>query len=163
MTFLHVYDCILIRGRSGMTGSGQWSVQFSSPFQWSSPAFTDSLHITAYMCFLSHDTLSWLTCTCTYFLLKYVVLSYCRFEHMDIIKLLIDVYHCSPDVRDNGGWTPLHYACKWVFHGAVNHTNYSSNYFRGVQYWYSQGTSFGEQHFKGSRRHVIAESMRWCT
>ena len=35
-----------------------------------------------------------------------------RSGRVQVVRLLIDEYDCSLDVRDNGGRTPLHYACR---------------------------------------------------
>ena len=31
--------------------------------------------------------------------------------HLNIIQYLISELHCNPSCVENGGWTPLHYAC----------------------------------------------------
>ena len=35
----------------------------------------------------------------------------CRHGHIDIVRVLVEVYGCSPKAVDNAGGTPFHDAC----------------------------------------------------
>ena len=35
-----------------------------------------------------------------------------REGHLNIVRYLVTEAHCDPNIKDNDGWTPLHYACR---------------------------------------------------
>ena len=37
---------------------------------------------------------------------------YCRYGRLDVVRYLVTEADCNPNVRDNGGETPLHWACR---------------------------------------------------
>ena len=39
-------------------------------------------------------------------------LSPCSNGHLDVVRYLVTEAHCDPNVKDNDGLTPLHYACR---------------------------------------------------
>ena len=42
-----------------------------------------------------------------------VFLFSCRESHLAVVRLLLE-FKANPDCADNDGWTPLHWACKYV-------------------------------------------------
>ena len=50
----------------------------------------------------------------TYFVSYYMLVSvvFSRDDCKDIVICLVNEGHCDPNVRDNDGRTPLHYACR---------------------------------------------------
>ena len=34
-----------------------------------------------------------------------------RNGHVKVVRYLVDEAHCDPHVKNNDGWTPLHFAC----------------------------------------------------
>ena len=50
--------------------------------------------------------------------IMYTVL-HSRYEQLNVVRYLVNEAHCDPHVKDNDGWTPLHYACRWVPHDVV--------------------------------------------
>ena len=35
-----------------------------------------------------------------------------REGHLNAVRFLVNEAHCDPNVKDNDGWIPLHYACR---------------------------------------------------
>ena len=35
-----------------------------------------------------------------------------RYRHLNVVRYLVTEAHCDPNVKNNSGWTPLHYACR---------------------------------------------------
>ena len=35
-----------------------------------------------------------------------------RCGHLSVVRYLVNEAHCDPNVKNNVGWTPLHYACR---------------------------------------------------
>ena len=35
-----------------------------------------------------------------------------REGHLNVVRFLVNEAHCDPNVKDNDGWIPLHYACR---------------------------------------------------
>ena len=50
--------------------------------------------------------------------IMYTVL-HSRNGHLNVVRYLVNEAHCDPHVKDNGGWAPLHCACRWVPHDVV--------------------------------------------
>ena len=56
------------------------------------------------------------------YVVTFMCISYCtmyypfshivRYGHLEVMKYLIEVQGCSAGCTDNGGRTPLHYACQ---------------------------------------------------
>ena len=40
------------------------------------------------------------------------VVRYLRTGRLNVVRYLVTEAHCDPNVKNNSGWTPLHYACQ---------------------------------------------------
>ena len=102
-----VYSCCTCMYVEGLTYVDNTHVQCSR----CNTMILDSIHVRVhYLCTYSKITLplgkSWTTN-------KLITTAlHSRFGLLDVVRYLVTEAHCDPNVKDNDGLTPLHYACQ---------------------------------------------------
>jgi len=83
----------------------------STPHYWLLKCIPPSWHVVSLVSYcVVYDKVEWTVAEVT---TSDAFLFSCREGHLGVVRLLLEL-KVNPECADNDGWTPLHFACKYV-------------------------------------------------